>query len=105
VDQYRDWMFTVKRAVAAALSVVLATGIGVVTNLVTQRWGIALGAGLGVLVLLGCAVQVYLVAGERGERRERSGVRQQAVARGRGVVIQAGRDAHVDPVQRGAADD
>jgi hypothetical protein len=89
-------MFTMKRAVAAALSVVLAAGIGVVTNLVTQRWSIALGVGLGVLVLVGCGVQVYLVVTERGgPRGERSGVRQRAVVRGRGVVIQAGRDAQL----------
>jgi hypothetical protein len=89
-----------KRAGAAALSVVLAAGTGVVTNLVTQRWSFALGAGLIVLVALGCAVQIYLTATDSGRRA----VSQRASAKGGGAVIQAGRDAVIDTGRPGEVD-
>jgi hypothetical protein len=94
----------VKRAGAAALSVALAAGTGVVTNLVTQRWTFGLGAGLVVLVLLGGAVQIYLASGDRGDASRSHVVSQRASARGGSTVVQGGRDAVVESQQPGEVD-
>jgi hypothetical protein len=55
------------RGVAAGFSVVVAAATGVVTNLVTDRWSLALVVSLGLLVVLGAALQVGLTLfGDRG---------------------------------------
>lgn len=81
-------MSTWKRAIAAAMSVLLAAGIGFLTNIVTQRWTLALGVGLVLLVVVVCVTQVYLtIADGKG-----SDSRQHVHATGGSVVVQAGRD-------------
>ncbi|MGW9024714.1 hypothetical protein ACWGQ5_10845 [Streptomyces sp. NPDC055722] len=55
------------RAVAAGLSVVVAAASGLVTNVVTERRGIAWWVGLVVLVVVGALLQGWLSLKERAE--------------------------------------
>lgn len=89
------------RGGAAGFSVVVAAVTGVVTNLVTDRWSLALVVSLGLLVVLGVALQVGLTLFGDHNREDRgpdkhfvTGVQQQATARDNATIIQAGRDAH-----------
>src|SRR5690349_2540499 len=51
----------------AAVSVLIAAGIGIATNVVTDQWSWAWGSGLVALVLSAVAIQVALsLAEERG---------------------------------------
>jgi hypothetical protein len=92
------------RLVAAGASVIVGVATAVIINLITTKWGTGLAVGLGVLVVAGVGLQVALAAGDdpaepgdgAGERSRRS-VRQDARARGRGTIIQAGRDVVLRP--------
>ena len=86
-------MSTWRRATAAAMSVLLAAGIGFLTNVLTARWNVAVAVALGALIVLGCATQVYLTSGDRRTgTAETSTPGQKASATGGGIVVQAGRD-------------
>jgi len=52
------------RLPAAGAIVVVGAATGVVTNLITTRWSIGLGAGLGVLLVIGVILQVALATGD-----------------------------------------
>jgi hypothetical protein len=55
------------RTTGAAVSVLIAAGIGITTNVVTARWSWAWGSGLVALILSAVAIQVGLsLAEERG---------------------------------------
>jgi hypothetical protein len=92
------------RGVAAGLSAVVAAATGVVTNLVTNQWSLALVVAFGLLVLLGVGFQAGLTMigsssfgggdSETSDKRMES-TAQRATASDSSVVIQAGRDAHV----------
>lgn len=75
---------------------------GLVTNLITSEWTIALAVGLGVLLVIGVVLQVALVAGEEpagsagsADGSSPSAIRQDARGRGRSTIIQAGGDVTV----------
>lgn len=53
-----------KRGLVAGASVVIAAGIGVVTNVATDRTGLAWWVSLGALLLIGVATQIWLTASE-----------------------------------------
>lgn len=78
-----------RRWLVSGSSVVVAAGIGVLTNLITNQWSIALAVGLGLLII----AQVVLAVSASGS----SG--QNARASGHGVVNQAGRDV-INPDKR-----
>jgi hypothetical protein len=87
------------RLVAVGATVVVSAATGVLTNLVTNKWSVALGVTLGALVVIGVLLQVVLAgrgdlsgsgSGQTGRRW--SGIRQRARASGRSMIIQSGRD-------------
>jgi hypothetical protein len=87
------------RLVAAGATVVVGAATGVITNLITTKWGAGLAVGLGVLLVIGVVLQVALATGddpaEPGDgaaERSRPSVRQNARTRDRGTIIQAGGD-------------
>jgi hypothetical protein len=87
------------RLPVAGATVIVGAATGVITNLITSRWSIGLGAGLGVLLVVGVVLQVALAAGDKPAEasggdagRIRPSVRQDARARGRATIVQAGRD-------------
>ena len=87
------------RLLASGATVVVGAATGVVTNLITSRWGIGLAAGLGVLLVIGVILQVALASSDspaesadRIARPSRPSVRQDGRARGRSMIIQAGGD-------------
>jgi peptidoglycan/LPS O-acetylase OafA/YrhL len=82
------------RIAAAAASVVVSAAAGVVTNIVTDKWSVALAVLLGVLVVLGVVLQI--VASAAGD----DGPGGQVAKASRGAtIIQAGRDV-VRPSER-----
>jgi hypothetical protein len=88
----------------AGATVVVGTAIGVVTNLITSKWSIGLAVGLGVLLVVGVALQVAVTAredpadsGGATDMPSHAAVRQDARARGHATVIQAGGDVNVKP--------
>lgn len=90
------------RLPAAGATVIVGAATGVLINLITSRWSIAVGAGLGVLLVIGVLLQVMLAAADDragsadGEgARSRRGIWQAARARGRSTIIQAGGDVIV----------
>lgn len=91
------------RFAAAGATVVVGAATGVLTNLITSRWSIALAVGMGVLLVVGVVLQVMLTADEDGtraggdDRRSRFSTRQVARARDRATVIQAGGDVTISP--------
>jgi len=92
------------RLTAAGATVIVGAATGILTNLITSRWSIALAVGLGVLLVIGVVLQVALAAGHDGavsdggdEKRSRLFIRQAARARDRATVIQAGRDVTIGP--------
>jgi hypothetical protein len=94
----RSWW----RASAAGATVVVGAAMGLVTNLITSKWTIALAVGLGVLLVVGVVLQVVLVAGEEpsesggsADRASPPAIRQDARGRGRSTIIQAGGDVTV----------
>jgi len=98
------------RLVAAGATVVVGAATGVITNLITTKWSTGLAAGLGVLLVIGVALQVALVTGDDpaepgvdASERSRPSVWQSARARGRGATIQAGRDVIVRPGDRSSS--
>ncbi|MEU8611335.1 hypothetical protein AB0C29_25450 [Actinoplanes sp. NPDC048791] len=61
------------RTAGAAVSVLIAAGIGIATNVVTDQWSWAWGSGLVALVLSAVAIQVALsLAEERGTQQAAS---------------------------------
>ncbi|MDQ7802721.1 hypothetical protein Q5425_03200 [Amycolatopsis sp. A133] len=81
-----------------ALSVVVAAGTGVVTNLITNRWSLALAVGLGLLVLAGIVIQLVQTPWREQGEGAPGGHRapSQIASAGRdATVIQAGRDVHL----------
>lgn len=97
------------RLPAAGATVIVGAATGVLTNLITSRWSIALAAGLGVLLVIGVVLQVALTAGDDGavsdggdEKRSLLFIRQAVRARSRATVIQAGGDVTISP-SRGAS--
>src|SRR5215472_1999080 len=98
------------RLLAAGATVVVGAATGVITNLITSRWSIALAVGLGVLLVIGVVLQVALAAGDDGAgsgggdgKRSRLFIRQTARARDRATVIQAGRDVTIRPGRRSSS--
>jgi hypothetical protein len=94
------------RLPAAGATVIVSAATGVLINLITSRWSIALGVSLAVLIVVGVLLQVMLTAGDQpgsddgGSAHPRPGIpwiRQRARARGRAVIIQAGGDVTVQP--------
>lgn len=92
------------RLPAAGATVIVGAATGVLTNLITSRWSIALAVGLGVLLVIGVALQVALTAGDDGavpgggvEKRSSLFIRQAARARNRATVIQAGGNVTMPP--------
>jgi uncharacterized membrane protein YhiD involved in acid resistance len=83
-----------RRGWASGLSVVVAAAIGVVTNLVTNQWSLALAATLLLLIVSAVVIQVFP---SRAPAEPAPG--QHATASDNAVVIQAGRDV-VNPDQR-----
>jgi uncharacterized membrane protein len=84
------------RIAAAASSVVVSTAAGVVTNVVTDNWSVALAVLLGALVVVGVALQIVAsAAGDKAPER-------QVAKAGRGAtIIQAGRDIVRSPERDG----
>jgi hypothetical protein len=91
-----------QRGAVAGAAVLVGTATAVVTNLITTKWSVGLAAGLGVLLVVGVALQVVLArredpAGSGDEAGAPAGpvIRQDARARGRATIIQAGGDVGV----------
>lgn len=87
------------RLPVAGATVVVGAATGIVTNLITSKWSVSLAVGLGVLLVLGVALQVALAAGDGGDGKngddgDGARVRLTARARGQSTVIQAGRDVY-----------
>lgn len=78
------------RAAAAGMTVVLGAAIGVVTNIVTGRWSVALVVLLVVLVVFGVVLQVAVTLMEGSGAP--AGPVLRARASGRSRIVQAGRD-------------
>ncbi len=100
------------RLPAAGATVIVGAVTGVLINLITARWSIALGVGLGVLLVIGVLLQVMLAAADDGSGSDdsgsahpRRGIWQKARARGHATIIQAGRDVVVSPQGMPAADE
>ena len=98
------------RLPAAGATVIVSAATGVLINLITSRWSIALGVSLAVLLVIGVMLQVMLTAGDQGGHADGDsghpqagipGIRQMARARGRAVIIQAGGDVTVQPRSAG----
>jgi hypothetical protein len=92
------------RVLAAGATVIVGTATGVLTNLITSRWSIALAVGLGVLLVIGVALQVVLSPGDDGAvsgsgdgKRSLPFIRQAARARSRATIIQAGGNVTISP--------
>jgi hypothetical protein len=86
----------------AGATVIVGAATGVLTNLITSRWSIAVAVGLGVLLVIGVLLQVTLATGDDRAGSTDSGneqslpiIRQAGRARGRGTVIQAGGDVNL----------
>lgn len=98
------------RVLAAGGTVIVGAATGVLTNLITSKWSIALAVGLGVLLAIGVALQVVLSAGDDGavsggdEKRSSPFIRQAARARSRATIIQAGGNVTISP-SRGSTSD
>ena len=99
------------RLPAAGATVIVGAATGVLTNLITSRWSIALAVGLGVLLVVGVVLQVALAAGDGRTRsdggdgeRSRPSIRQAARGRGRATIIQAGGDVIIPPGRESSSD-
>jgi hypothetical protein len=68
-SSFEEWAMSrnAVRAVACVLSIVVTTGIGLVTNLLTSKATVALGVSLGALVLCASVLGVMSVIHERRE--------------------------------------
>lgn len=78
----------------AGATIVVGAAVGLITNVITARWSVSLAVGLGVLVVVGVALQVILTVTERPDSDSR-GTRLRATAWRGGQVIQAGRDIRI----------
>jgi uncharacterized membrane protein HdeD (DUF308 family) len=86
------------RVAAAALSVVVSAAAGVVTNVVTDDGAAVLWVVLGVLVILGVALQIVVSVTDGS-----GGGAQVAKASGGATIVQAGRDV-IGPLERDGRD-
>jgi hypothetical protein len=101
------------RLPAAGATVIVSAATGVLINLITSRWSLALGVGLAVLLVIGVILQVMLTAGDdragpadgdsAHSRPGIPGIRQTARARGSATIIQAGGDVIFPPGSGGAS--
>lgn len=56
---------TMKRGLVAGASVIVATAIGVITNIATNQDGLAWWVSLGALLIIGAGAQVWLTSTDR----------------------------------------
>jgi len=84
------------RAIAVGLSVILATISGVVTSVVTQHPSRGLWVALGVLAVVGAALQAAVTVADRRSSRR-------VVASGPGSVAIGGSAAEIRTQVRGSA--
>ena len=94
------------RLPAIGATVIVSTVMGIITNLITSKWSIALAVGLGVLLVIAVILQVALASGDgkpqsestnAGQQPSRPWLRQEARARGRSSIIQVGGNAVLPP--------
>lgn len=83
------------RAIAAAVSFVVAAAVGVVTALVTAHGSAGLWSALGVLVVVGAVLQAVMIGRERASGR--------VAAFGAGAVAVGGSAAEIRTRVRGHA--
>jgi hypothetical protein len=85
------------RAMAVGLSVILATVSGVITSIVTQHPSRGLWAALGVLTVIGAALQALVTVADRRSSRK-------VVASGAGSAAIGGSAAEIRTQVRGSFD-